>query len=270
MNTHETTAHLMPRVLFITTLLFLPVLCYASAFEVSLVPESPLESCSEMPVSSLTDEISAEPSRFSIPVVRFSAQGRMFGVIPNYRAAQYQENYQPLSTRQKYEIARKDSFDWPNFLLLAGFALQSQIASGGFRQNGGLSGFGKFYGRAMADQVIGSYITEAFLPSLLHEDPRFFRLGTGSILHRASHAASNVFVTRTESGRARFNVSEVAGNASVVAITSIYYPQSQSPGEGALRLGMNLGNDVLSNLITEFLPDIKRHFKQTLLSHRAR
>jgi len=183
---------------------------------------------------------------------------RLFGVIPNYRADQAQAVYKPLTTHEKFLIARSDSFDWPNYFLLAGYALQSQIASGGFKHNGGIEGFGEFYARGMADQVIGSYITEAIMPSLLHEDPRFFRLGIGSIWHRTYYAASRILVTRLDNGGVGVNIAEVVGNMGVVAMTTLYYPASQSASEAAERYGMALGNDAISNLLTEFWPDIKR------------
>ncbi len=186
---------------------------------------------------------------------------RLFGIIPNYRADQVSDIYKPLTTAEKYRIARSDSFDWPNYFLLAGFALQSQVAAGGFSHNGGFTGFTQYYARAFGDQIIGSYVTEAILPSLLHEDPRYFRLGAGSFWRRLYYASSRLLVTRDDSGRSRFNVSEIAGNAAVVAITSSYYPDSRSPSEAAERFGMALGNDAISNLMTEFWPDIKRRLR---------
>lgn len=182
---------------------------------------------------------------------------RLFGVIPNYRADQAADAYKPLTTAEKYKIAQGDSFDWPNFPLLAGYALQAQVTSGGFSHNGGIKGFGEFYARGFGDQVIGSYLTEAILPSALHEDPRFFRVGTGTFWHRISYAASRIFVTRGDNGRNRLFVSEIVGNIGVVAVTSLYYPQSQSVGQGAERYAVQLGNDAVSNILTEFWPDIR-------------
>jgi hypothetical protein len=232
--------------------------------EMTIVPDVPLDSCSEM-LTPLGGETPRVASGFAARLLPFPGQGRMFGVIPNYRAAQYQENYKPLTPKEKFEIARKDSFDWPNFPLLAGYALQAQVASGGFRNNGGVPGFFQFYGRAFGDQIVGAYITEALLPSLLHEDPRFFRLGTGSFLHRAAHAASSIVMTPTPSGHMQFNLSEVVGNMGVVAITTAYYPASQSAPEAAERWGMALGNDLISNILTEFWPDVRRRVVPRLL-----
>jgi len=191
---------------------------------------------------------------------------RLFGVIPNYRASETLETYKPLTTAEKYHIAFKDSFDWPNFFLLAGYAVESQVESGGFSHNGGMPGFAKFYARGFSDQIIGSYVTEAILPSLLHADPRYFRLGSGSLWRRTYYATSRIFVTRMDNGKSRFNVAEVVGNIGVDAITTWYYPESQSAREGLERYGMQLGNDAISNLLTEFWPDIKHRLRP--LQHR--
>jgi hypothetical protein len=194
---------------------------------------------------------------------------RLFGVIPNYRADQNTDSYQPLTVAQKFKIAREDSFDWPNFPLLVGYALQAQVAAGGFHHNGGLEGFGEYYARGFADQVIGSYVTEAMLPSLFHEDPRFFRIGTGSFGHRVAYAASRVFVTRGDNGKMRFFASEVVGNAGVAALSSLYYPNSGSPSEISEHYAMQLGNDAVSNMLTEFWPDIRlrlRFVRQRLVT----
>ena len=209
----------------------------------------------------LTFEIAADACRENLETAAPtppSISKRLFGVIPNYRADVLRPMYTPLSRSQKYAIARSDSFDWPNYILLAGYAVQSQVAAGGFSHNGGFSGFGKYYARSVGDQIIGSYITEAILPDILHEDPRFFRRGSGPLWQRAFYATSQIVVTRKDDGRFGFNFSEIAGNAGVVAVTTLYYPDSRSASEGAERFAMQLGNDVISNLLTEFWPDIRR------------
>ena len=183
---------------------------------------------------------------------------RLFGVIPNYRADRMPAVYAPITPREKFAIARADSFDWPNYLLLVGYTLQSQMASGSTKHGDGVREFGEFYSRGLGDQIIGNYVTEAILPSLLHEDPRFFRRGTGSVWSRAYYAASRTVVVRLDNGSARLNISELAGNVGVVAITSLYYPESQSVSGASTRYAMALGNDTISNLLTEFWPDIKR------------
>lgn len=200
----------------------------------------------------------AEPSAAKIASPEMDpVSKRLFGVIPNHRADQATDTYQPLTLAEKYKIARDDSFDWPNFPLLAGYTLQAQVAAGGFHHNGGMQGFGEYYARGFADQVIGSYVTEAILPGLFHEDPRFFRIGTGSFVHRVAYAASRTFVTRGDNGKTRFFASEVIGNAGVAALGSLYYPNSGTLDEIGEHYALQLGNDAVSNILTEFWPDIR-------------
>lgn len=187
------------------------------------------------------------------------APKRLFGIIPNNRADQYRARYTPLTAAEKFEIARQDSFDWPNYFLLMGFAAQSEMAAGTSSHTSKLRGFGEFYSRSVADQIIGSYFTEAMLPTLLHEDPRYFRLGEGSVWARAYHAASSLVISRRDNGGRGFAFSETLGNAGVVAIGTLYYSNNQTAGEAAERYALTLGNDAISNLLTEFWPDIKRH-----------
>jgi hypothetical protein len=235
-----------------------PVALAQSTPALTLVADKQADACTD---SLRWDTLGTPSQPTGITILRspLHTSKRLFGIIPNYRADQFQEVYKPLTTREKYDIARKDSFDWPNYFLLAGYAFQSQIASGGFSHNGGIRGFGEFYGRAFGDNVIGAYVTEAMMPSLLHEDPRYFRLGAGPFWHRLFYAASRIVVTRADDGHHRLFVSELAGNAAVVAITTAYYPDSRTAADAFERYSQQLGNDAISNVLTEFWPDVKRH-----------
>lgn len=193
---------------------------------------------------------------------------RMFGIIPNHRAEQETPDYKPLRTWEKFKLAERDTFDWTNFPLMAGFAMQTLIAEKGLHSTALGRNFAKYYARSFADGMIGNYLTEALMPTLFHEDPRFFRCGVGPVWKRAFKAARQVVVTRNENGHATFNFSEVVGNSAVVAMTSLYYPDSRRLSPGATRVGLQIGNDVISNLLTEFWPDVRRHF-QPLLYRRS-
>lgn len=192
------------------------------------------------------------------PLSAVRVEKRLFGAVPNYRAADEPEVYKPLTVSQKFKIAERDTFDWPNLFLMAGFAMQTQIAEKGWHQAGFGRNFGEYYGRTFGDALIGNYVTEAVMPTLFHEDPRFFRSGIGTVWNRAYRAARQVAVTRSTDGHLRFNCSEFFGNATVVAATSLYYPGERRLAPSAERLGMVIGNDMMSNLLTEFWPDVKR------------
>ena len=195
---------------------------------------------------------------------------RMFGIIPNHRAEQETSDYKPLKTWEKFKLAERDTFDWPNFPLMAGFAMQTLIAEKGWHSRALGRNFAEYYARSFADGMIGNYFTEALMPTLFHEDPRFFRSGVGPVWKRAFKAARQVVVTRNENGHATFNFSEVVGNSAVVAMTSLYYPDSRRLGPGATRVGLQIGNDVISNLLTEFWPDVRRHIQPLFHHYRTR
>jgi hypothetical protein len=174
----------------------------------STAPSDPTDPKTADPTTFAGD---AEPSAISeqpLPEKQQPTLGpvskRLLGVVPNNRADQIRDTYTPLTTAEKFHIARSDSFDWPNYFLLAGLATESQLAAGGFSHSGGITGFGEAYSRSLGDQIIGSYVTEAILPSLLHEDPRYFRVGSGTFLRRAGYATSRIFVTRMDEGYNRF------------------------------------------------------------------
>ena len=189
-----------------------------------------------------------------------SPDKRVLGVLPNYRTANETAIYTPITAKQKLTIGAKDSFDYPLVMLagvLAGFGqLTNQNPS--FGQ--GLAGYGRRLGTSYADQAIGNMMTEAMYPSLLHEDPRYFRRGHGSIGSRTWYALTRVMVTRTDSGGRRFNFSEWMGNATAVAISNSYYPDYRTAGANAAKLGQQVGTDALSQVLKEFWPDIKRKF----------
>jgi hypothetical protein len=185
---------------------------------------------------------------------------RVLGVLPNYRTANESAIYAPIPAKQKFVIGSKDSFDYPLVMVGAIFAGFGQLGNQHPQFGQGMEGFGKRLGTGYADQAIGNMMTEAIYPAMLHEDPRYFRRGTGTVKSRTWYALSRIFVTRTDSGGRRFNFSEVLGNATGVAISNLYYSDTRSAGENTEKLATQLGTDAASQVLKEFWPDIKRKF----------
>lgn len=185
---------------------------------------------------------------------------RILGVLPNYRTANPLDVYQPLTTRQKFSIATKDSFDWPNFLVSGAFAGLYQLQNENPSFGQGLKGYAHRYWTAYIDQSMGNLMTEAVMPTLLHEDPRYFRKVSGPKWHRLGYSLTRVLVTRTDSGGTRFNFSEVIGNGVMASLGNAYYPANRGFTDTMERMGMQVGTDALSNVLKEFWPDVKKHF----------
>jgi hypothetical protein len=194
-------------------------------------------------------------------------QKRIFGIIPNYRTYPSLLHYQPLSTSQKFKIAVQDSFDRGTFVLAAAFAGVNQLTQSNPSFGDGTAAYARYLGTSYADFVIGDFMTEAIYPTLLRQDPRYFRRSQGSGLGRFGYAVGQLFWTHTDSGGKQFNYSEVLGNATSVAISNAYYPENRNASDALIKLGTQLAVDMGSNILKEFSPDINRRFFR---SHRQR
>ena len=186
-------------------------------------------------------------------------EDRLFWFIPNYQTVDEQRSLPTISPRDKFTIAIKDSVD-PYAFPIAGFFagiahFQNDYPSWGR----GTTGYEKRFLAALADQTTSNMMAEGVFPVLLHQDPRFLRLGRGAFFDRLTYAATRVFVTRGDNGAAQFNVSECGGNA-VMAIASNLYtpPQDRNAADTAVKWGIQLGVDMMGSVFREFWPDIKQ------------
>jgi hypothetical protein len=184
---------------------------------------------------------------------------RIFEVLPNYGTVETSKTLPPLNSGQKFRIATASVFDWAAYPFNAALAAIAQAKNDPSSWGQGWGAYGKRYGESFADNSIGTYMTVAIFPSLLHEDPRYYQLGKGSFSHRAYYAMNRLFVTRTDSGGSRFNYSESVGNAAAAAISNIYHPaQDRNAARNATTFGYLILWDGLANELKEFWPDIRR------------
>jgi len=177
--------------------------------------------------------------------------GRMFGIMPNF-ATVYGNHAASIPTRQKFVFAVQNTFD-PFVFPFVGI-----IAASGDHYGSGVSGYLRQYTATLTDTTVSNFLTAAMLPSLLHQDPRFFQQGKGSALNRAAYAASRVAITRSDDAQTQFNFSEVAGNAMAAAIGNSYYPPPERTSAATLeRWGSQMFFDAVSYELKEFWPDIR-------------
>ena len=207
---------------------------------------------------SVTHQTAPQPASEPAPV----ESKRIFGIIPNNRTSPSLKEYKPLSAKAKFEIARQDSFDRGTVILAAAFAGDSQLTNSNPSFGQGVQGYARYFGASYGDFVIGNYMSEAIFPTLLHQDPRYFRRGMGSAWSRLGYSMGQIFWTHTDSDRTQFNYSEILGNSSAVAISNAYYQDNRSATNSATKLGMQLGVDMASNVLKEFWPDVSRKFSR--------
>ncbi len=189
-----------------------------------------------------------------------SSKKHILWIIPNNRTSPTLKNYQPLTSAQKFRLATSDSLDRGSFILAALFAGQSQLSGSNPSFGDGTKGYALSFVASTADLTIGNFMTEAIFPTVLHQDPRYFRRGTGSGWSRLGYAAGQIFLTHGDSGRTEFNFSEIFGNSTAVAISNAYYPDNRDAADAAMRLATQVGVDMAGNILKEFWPDIVRKF----------
>jgi len=187
---------------------------------------------------------------------------RIFGIIPNYRTYPSLAAYQPLTAQEKFKIATQDASDRGTFVMAAAFAGKAQAGNSSPSFGQGAAGYARYLGAASCDLVVGDYMTEAIYPTLLHQDPRYFRRGTGSGWSRLAYSMGQIFWTHKDSGGTTFNFSEVLGNATSTAISNAYYPESRNAGQNVSKFGVAIGIDMVSNVMKEFWPDLRRKFSR--------
>jgi hypothetical protein len=177
----------------------------------------------------------------------------------------YAKQFSPLTPREKFKEWAQSAYD-PLGLGVGAFeaATLEHSSTDGFCGYGkGWGDYGKCFGSLELDSNISSFIGDYALTVLLHQDPRYFRLGEGSIGKRLWYAVSRVFVTYS-SGRKTFYSSALSGTVIAAGLSNLYYPQQdRGIGHTLSRIGIDLGNTALYNASAEFWPDIKHKLYST-------
>src|SRR5215469_10894532 len=188
---------------------------------------------------------------------------RIFWIIPNFMTANDQpENKGPLTPRQKFNIAWHQFFDMSAHFGNLIQASISQAANGLPHYGQGWGAFGERYAAQEGDQFTGSMLIYGVLPTVLHQDPRYFRRGRGSVWSRVAYAASRVVIARTDAGKPTFNASSVFGQFGQASISMLYYPQQDRKIEGVVQgWAINQGYNIGWNQLKEFTPDLGAYMK---------
>jgi hypothetical protein len=182
---------------------------------------------------------------------------RILWVVPNYRAVSANTHLPPLSFKSELWLATQDTFDYSDFIFVAGLAGVSMAEKSQPTFGQGAEGYGKYYWHVFVDGAIENYMTEAIVPAVTREDPRYYTMGKGGFFKRTGYAASRLLITRTNSGKSTFNLSEIVGAGAAAGIGNAYYPSESNPFVKTYqRWGTQVGLDGVFNVLKEFWPDI--------------
>ena len=182
--------------------------------------------------STMTDvEVTVTRHEIAEDQMHFEENQRVLGVFPNFYVS-YGKNPAPFSAGQKFRLALRTSVD-PISIAIPGVIASVEQWQDGFSGYGqGAAGYAKRFGASSADSAISIMITDAILPSILRQDPRYFYKGTGSIRSRALYAVATAVICKGDNGRWQPNYSNVLGNLAAASISNLYYPPTDRHGLG--------------------------------------
>jgi hypothetical protein len=210
-------------------------------------------------VSSGPNQPGAKPADPEIPVSKQQPK-RILGVMPNYRAVSAGAIPPPPTPKQAFKIATQNSFDYSSFVFVGITSAMAEGTDAHPQLGKGMAGFGSYYWRGFVDKTDGNYLVIFALPTIFHQDERYFALGEGSVRKRFTYAVSRVVITPDYQGNKSFNVSELLGRGMAQGISVAYYPsKSRTAGAIMTKYGYAIMRDALTNAFREFWPDIATH-----------
>jgi len=204
----------------------------------------------------------AKPGQVQQAIIPLSKQQpkRILGIMPNYRAVSAGEIPPPPTPKQAFMIATKNSFDYSSFVFVGITSALAEWSDAHPKLGDGMAGYGRYYWRGYLDKTDGNYMVIFALPTVFHQDERYYAKGEGNFFKRGIYAASRILITPDYHGKNTFNASEVLGRGIAQGISISYYPSSdRTAGALAVKYGWAMGRDALTNVFREFWPDIATH-----------
>ena len=195
---------------------------------------------------------------------------KILGVIPFYGVTN-RRNAPPLTPNQKFSLMGRSLVN-PFEFVATGFQAALAQATDEFPDYGqGAAGYGKRYGAAYADQASSQFFANYFYPVVFKEDPRYFRLGRGSVFHRTLYSVAQEFSAVKDDRSREFNFSTVLGAFTSGAISNAYYPRADRGfGDTMGRSAIALAYGSVGGLVDEFWPDIQQKLAQRRQRKKAR
>jgi len=216
----------------------------------------------EVDVHLTTEEIAQEQ-------IKEQGQQRLLGVIPNFYTS-YVADAAPMNPKQKFELAWKLVID-PSSFVIAAMIAGGQQANNSFPGYGqGAAGYARRFGAAYGDFFIGTYVSNAILPSLFKQDPRYFYKGNGTVRSRILYAVERSVMTRGDNGHLQPDYSGILGSLAAGGISNLYYPEGSRHGFSTTLTNtlIGIGTGAGVNILQEFVfpkitPKLPKHSSST-------
>lgn len=197
--------------------------------------------------------VSLPPHELAAEQLKTEEKQRLLGVFPDFFVS-YVPNAAPLTAVQKFHLGWK-TITHPVVLIDTGISAGLQQGRNKYPEFGqGAEGYGKRFGALYADRVSSAIVGHVVMQSILHQDPRYFYKGTGSIRSRALYAIGTAFVRKGDNGHWQPDYSDVLGGAASAEISTLYYPSSSRPVRRLVdNVMLGFGGRAVHNLLHEFV-----------------
>jgi hypothetical protein len=190
--------------------------------------------------------------------LRQEEQQRILGIVPEFNTSNISDAA-PLSAAQKYQLALKGAID-PFAFVAAGIDAGLSQKSNDFPGYGqGATGYARRFQASYADSFDGAMLGNALFPALLHQDPRYFRKGTGSFRSRLLYSLTSTVRCKNDSSNWAPNYSNLLGNLAAGGIANLYYPSTDRGASLVFQRALTVtAEGAIGAVFYEFWPDISR------------
>jgi hypothetical protein len=163
----------------------------------------------------------------------------------------------PMTWQQKGYLAVHNLTDPANFGTIVGISAITIGIDSHSAYGPGLKGFGKTVGVSLSQDATGQFFGTFAIPSIVHQDPRYFRMPQASIPRRLVYSISRTFVSRHDDGRPMPNYATLLTYPISAGISNLYVPGIHADASSTVaRIATGIATDPVNNLLTEFLPDV--------------
>ncbi len=221
------------------------------------------------PSGNASPAASPSPTAANPPAAQTADQGgnpaeeqpkRILGVMPNFRAVSAGAIPPPPTAKEALWVATQNTFDYSSFVFVGITSLLAEATDSHTQLGEGGAGFGRYYWRGFVDKADGNYLVIFALPTVLHEDERYYAMGHGNFWKRLLYSSTRTVITPNYQGHNTFNFAEIVGRGAAQGISVAYYPSdAQTVGALASKFAYAVGRDTLTNVFREFWPDIATH-----------
>jgi len=197
--------------------------------------------------------VTATPAQVAEAQVHEQEKQRVLGFLPDFYTS-YLWTATPLTAKLKFQLEYRSIIDPVTFVVSAGLAGVEQKHNSFPGYGRGPEGYAKRFGAAYADIMSNRMISRAILPTLFHQDPRYFYHGSGSVRSRVLYAIEASIVTRGDNGRLQPNYSQIVGAFAAAGLSNVYRAPSDRQVALTLRNGLIImGTATVENVMREFL-----------------